>query len=191
MNLSSSYSDILINNNSLTISHQRNASTSPKRIQLKDQIIQQITTLISLELNKIDSKEIETKLSIYFNLTENNEANNYIKSLSSIISEVKKNLNIKVKNFLNHNINALIDNIEASNNNINNSYNNFNESELIMKNKYKLILKKIKVLNNNSRIKFKKLYDNLSNEYDKILSTVYDYLQKGNTKLVIDRLNRV
>ena len=190
MNLSSSYSDILISNNSLTISHQRNASTSPKRIQLKDQIIQQITTLISLELNKIDSKEIETKLSIYFNLTENNEANNYIKIFTSTIDEVKKNLNFKVKNFLNHNINALIDNIKASNNNINNSYNNFNESELIMKNKFKLILKEIKVLNNNSRIKFKKLYDNLSNEYDKILSTVYDYLQKGNTKLVIDRLNR-
>ena len=53
MNLSSSFSEILINNNnSLTISHPRNASTSPKRIQLKDQIIQQITTLISLELNK-------------------------------------------------------------------------------------------------------------------------------------------
>ena len=124
MNLSSSYSDILISNNSLTISHQRNASTSPKRIQLKDQIIQQITTLISLELNKIDSKEIETKLSIYFNLTENNEANNYIKIFTSTIDEVKKNLNFKVKNFLNHNINALIDNIKASNNNINNSYNN-------------------------------------------------------------------
>ena len=191
MNLSSSYSDILISNNSLTISHQRNASTSPKRIQLKDQIIQQITTLISLELNKIDSKEIETKLSIYFNLTENNEANNYIKIFTSTIDEVKKNLNFKVKNFLNHNINALIDNIKASNNNIINSYNNLNENELIMKNKFKLILKEIKVLNNNSRIKFKKLYDNLSNEYDKILSTVYDYLQKGNTKLVIDRLNRV
>ena len=190
MNLSSSYNDILINNNSLTISHQRNASTSPKRVQLKDQIIQQITTLISLELNKIDSRDIETKLAIYFNLNENDEANNYIKSLSSTISEVKKNLNIKVKNFLNHNINALIDNIKSQNNNINNLYNN-NENDLIMKNKFKLILKEIKVLNNNSRIKFKKLYDNLSNEYDKILSTVYDYLQKGNTKLVIDRLNRV
>ena len=47
------------------------------------------------------------------------------------------------------------------------------------------------MLNNNSRIKYKKLYDNLSNEYDKILSTIYDYMQKGNTKLVIDRLNRI
>ena len=185
MNLSSSFSEILMNNNnSLTISHQRNASTSPKRIQLKDQIIQQITTLISLELNKIDSRDIETKLSLYFNLSENNEANTYIQSLCSKISEVKKNLNFKVKNFLNHNINALIENIKSENNNI-------IDNDLIMKNKYKLILKEMKALNNNSRIKFKKLYDNLSNEYDKILSTVYDYLQKGNTKLVIDRLNRV
>ena len=54
-----------------------------------------------------------------------------------------------------------------------------------------MILKEIKALNNNARIKFKKLYDNLSGEYDKVLSTVYDYLQKGNTKLVIDRLNRI
>ena len=185
MNLSSSFSEILINNNnSLTISHPRNASTSPKRIQLKDQIIQQITTLISLELNKIDSRDIETKLSLYFNLSENNEANTYIQSLCSKISEVKKNINFKVKNFLNHNINALIENIKIENNNI-------IENDLMMKNKYKLILKEIKTLNNNSRIKFKKLYDNLSNEYDKILSSVYDYLQKGNTKLIIDRLNRV
>jgi len=187
MNLSSSFSEILMNNNnnnSLTISHQRNASTSPKRIQLKDQIIQRITTLISLELNKIDSRDIETKLSLYFNLSENNEANTYIQSLCSKISEVKKNLNSKVKNFLNHNINALIENIKSENNNI-------IDNDLIMKNKYKLILKEMKAMNNNSRIKFKKLYDNLSNEYDKILSTVYDYLQKGNTKLVIDRLNRV
>ena len=79
-----------------------------------------------------------------------------------------------------------------SNLSINNIYNN-NDSDttLSIKNKYKSLLKEIKILNNNSRIKFKKLYDNLSNEYDKILSSVYDYLQKGNTKLVIDRLNRV
>ena len=188
MSLSSSFSDLLMNsnntNNSLTISHVRNASTSPKRIQLKDQIIQQLTTLISLELSKIDSRDIETKLSLFFNLSENNEAKEYINSLCSKITEMKKNINIKVKNFLNHNINALIDNIENGNNNM-------SDNDLVMKNKFKLILKEIKTLNNNSRIKFKKLYDNLSNEYDKIFSTVYDYLQKGNTKLVIDRLNRV
>ena len=188
MSLSSSFSDLLMNsnntNNSLTISHVRNASTSPKKIQLKDQIIQQLTTLISLELSKIDSRDIETKLSLFFNLSENNEAKEYINSLCSKITEMKKNINIKVKNFLNHNINALIDNIENGNNNM-------SDNDLVMKNKFKLILKEIKTLNNNSRIKFKKLYDNLSNEYDKIFSTVYDYLQKGNTKLVIDRLNRV
>ena len=193
MSLSSSYSDIFTNT-SLTISHPRNVSTSPKKIQLKDQIIQQLSTLISLELNLIDPRDIETKLSIYFNLSENDEASTYIKSLCSKISEVKNTINIKVKNFLNHNINALIDNIKNQHNNIsiNNIYNN-NDSDttLSIKNKYKSLLKEIKILNNNSRIKFKKLYDNLSSEYDKILSTVYDYLQKGNTKLVIDRLNRV
>ena len=187
MSLSSSFIDILINNNnnSFSIPHPRNASTSPKRIKLKGQIIQQLTTLISLELTKIDSRDIETKLSLYFNLAENNEGNEYIKSLCSKITETKKNINVKVKNFLNHNINALIDSIQNDNNN------NISDSDLIMRNKFKLILKEIKALNNNSRIKFKKLYDNLSNEYDKILSTIYDYLQKGNMKLVIDRINRV
>ena len=194
MNLSSSFNDILLlNNNSLTISHTRNASTSPKRIQLKDQIIQQITTLISLELNQLDSIDIETKLSLYFNLSDNNEAKTYVQSLCNKITEIKKNINFKVKNFLNHNINALIDSIKSNNNiNINSSFNNnINENILELNNKFKLILKEIKAVNNNSRIKFKKLYDNLSNEYDKVLSTVYDYLQKGNMKLVIDRLNRV
>ena len=189
MNLSSSYSD-LFKNNSLIISHPRNASTSPKKTQLKDQIIQQLSTLISLELNKIDSREIETKFSIYFNLNENDESLTYIQALCSKISETKKSINNKLKNFLNHNINALIENLQSENNNIstiNTSLNNI-ENE---KNKFKSILKEIKVLNNNSRIKYKKLYDNLSNEYDKILSTIYDYMQKGNTKLVIDRLNRI
>ena len=189
MNLSSSYSD-LFKNNSLIISHPRNASTSPKKTQLKDQIIQQLSTLISLELNKIDSREIETKFSIYFNLNENDEGLTYIQALCSKISETKKSINNKLKNFLNHNINALIENLQSENNNIstiNTSLNNI-ENE---KNKFKSILKEIKVLNNNSRIKYKKLYDNLSNEYDKILSTIYDYMQKGNTKLVIDRLNRI
>ena len=189
MNLSSSYSD-LFKNNSLIISHPRNASTSPKKTQLKDQIIQQLSTLISLELNKIDSREIETKFSIYFNLNENDKSLTYIQSLCSKISETKKSINNKLKNFLNHNINALIENLQSGNNNIstiNTSLNNI-ENE---KNKFKSILKEIKVLNNNSRIKYKKLYDNLSNEYDKILSTIYDYMQKGNTKLVIDRLNRI
>ena len=189
MNLSSSYSD-LFKNNSLIISHPRNASTSPKKTQLKDQIIQQLSTLISLELNKIDSREIETKFSIYFNLNENDKSLTYIQSLCSKISETKKSINNKLKNFLNHNINALIENLQSENNNIstiNTSLNNI-ENE---KNKFKSILKEIKVLNNNSRIKYKKLYDNLSNEYDKILSTIYDYMQKGNSKLVIDRLNRI
>ena len=191
MNLSSSYSD-MFSNNSLTISHTRNSSTSPKRIQIKDQIIQQLSTLISLELNKIDSKDIEKKLSIYFNLEENPDAKSYIQSLCQNITDIKKTINFKSKNFLNHNINALIENINDENNNIkiNNSSNN-NDNDITIKNKFKSILKEIKALNNNSRIKFKKLYDNLSNEYDKILSTVYDYLQKNNTKLVIDRLNRV
>ena len=190
MNLSSSYSDIF-NNNSLIISHQRNASTSPKRTQLKDQIIQQLSTLISLELNKIDSRDIETKFSIYFNLNENDEAYIYIQSLCSKITETKKEINNKLKNFLNHNINALIENISEQNNNNISIINNSSDNDITLKNKYKQILKEIKTLNNNSRIKFKKLYDNLSNEYDKILSTIYDYIQKGNTKLILDRLNRV
>ena len=190
MNLSSSYSDIF-NNNSLIISHQRNASTSPKRTQLKDQIIQQLSTLISLELNKIDSRDIEAKFSIYFNLNENDEAYIYIQSLCSKITETKKEINNKLKNFLNHNINALIENIIEQNNNNISIINNSSDNDITLKNKYKQILKEIKTLNNNSRIKFKKLYDNLSNEYDKILSTIYDYIQKGNTKLILDRLNRV
>ena len=190
MNLSSPYSDIF-NNNSLIISHQRNASTSPKRTQLKDQIIQQLSTLISLELNKIDSRDIEAKFSIYFNLNENDEAYIYIQSLCSKITETKKEINNKLKNFLNHNINALIENISEQNNNNISIINNSSDNDITLKNKYKQILKEIKTLNNNSRIKFKKLYDNLSNEYDKILSTIYDYIQKGNTKLILDRLNRV
>ena len=173
MNLSSSYSDIF-NNNSLIISHQRNASTSPKRTQLKDQIIQQLSTLISLELNKIDSRDIEAKFSIYFNLNENDEAYIYIQSLCSKITETKKEINNKLKNFLNHNINALIENISEQNNNNISIINNSSDNDITLKNKYKQILKEIKTLNNNSRIKFKKLYDNLSNEYDKILSTIYD-----------------
>ena len=189
MNLSSSYSD-LFKNNSLIISHPRNASTSPKKTQLKDQIIQQLSTLISLELNKIDSREIETKFSIYFNLNENDKSLTYIQALCSKISETKKSINNKLKNFLNHNINALIENLQSENNNINTINTSLNNIEN-EKNKFKSILKEIKVLNNNSRIKYKKLYDNLSNEYDKILSTIYDYMQKGNTKLVIDRLNRI
>ena len=197
MSLISSFSDILTNN-SLTLSHPRNASTSPKKVSPKDKIIQQITSLMSLELNKIDTRDIETKLSIYFNLNENDESNKYIQSLCSKINEVKNSVTNKVKNYLNHNINNIIENINTSNskyfNNISefntiNNYTTIDDSE--MKNKFKAILKEIKILNNNSRIKFKKLYDNLSNEYDKILSTIYDYLQKGNSKLVVERLNRV
>ena len=190
MSLIKSFNNIL-SNNSTIISHTRHASTSPKRIQLKDQIIQQLSTIMTLELNKIDTREIETKLSIYFNIIENDEAASYIKSLCTKISDIKISTVSKVKNFLNQNINSLI---ESSNQNVT----NFSENNLYnvtdsdtLKNKFKLILKEVKVLNNNSRVKFKKLYDSLSNEYDKILSTMYDYVQKNNTKLIIDRLNRI
>ena len=190
MSLIKSFNNIL-SNNSAILGHTRHASTSPKRIQLKDQIIQQLSTIMSLELNKIDTREIETKLSIYFNIKENDEASSYINSLSTKISDVKISTISKAKNFLNNNINSLI---ESSNQNMT----NFSENNLYnvtdvdsLKNKFKSILKEIKVLNNNSRVKFKKLYDSLSNEYDKILSTIYDYVQKNNTKLIIDRLNRI
>ena len=186
MSLIKSYNNFF-NNNSVIIGHVRNASTSPKRIELKDQIIQQISAIMSLELNKIDTRDIETKLSIYFNLNENDDASTYVKSLCTKISEIKNSTIYKVKNYLNHNINNLI---ESNNNYVDNNFCNYNDIESI-KNKYKSILKEVKVLNNNSRVKFKKLYDSLSNEYDKILSTIYDYLQKNNTKLVLDRLNRI
>ena len=61
----------ILNNSSTFIGHTRTVSTSPKKIQLKDQLIQQISTIISFELNKIDTRDIETKLSIYFNMSEN------------------------------------------------------------------------------------------------------------------------
>ena len=184
-----SFSTVL-SNNSAIIGHSRNISTSPKKIKLKDQIIQQISTIMSLELNKIDTRDIQTKLSIYFNINENDDANSYIKSLCANISDTKNSTISKVKNFLNHNINALIEN--SMENNSNENYSMYNNGDFdSMKNKYKSILKEVKVLNNNSRVKFKKLYDSLSNEYDKILSTMYDYLQKNNTKLIIDRLNRI
>ena len=186
MSLIKSYNNFF-NNNSVIIGHVRNASTSPKRLELKDQIIQQISAIMSLELNKIDTRDIETKLSIYFNLNENDDASTYVKSLCTKISEIKNSTIYKVKNYLNHNINNLI---ESNNNYVDNNFCNYNDIESI-KNKYKSILKEVKVLNNNSRVKFKKLYDSLSNEYDKILSTIYDYLQKNNTKLVLDRLNRI
>ena len=178
------------NNNSAILGHARHVSTSPKRIDLKDQIIQQISTIMSLELNKIDTRDMETKLSIYFNLNENDEGASYIKSLCTKISDIKNSTICKVKSFLNHNINSLIKNSYESMNNFNeNNLNNYDIDSL--RNKFKSILKEVKILNNNSRIKFKKLYDSLSNEYDKILSTIYDYLQKNNTKLIIDRLNRI
>ena len=184
-----SFSTVL-SNNSAIIGHSRNISTSPKKIKLKDQIIQQISTIMSLELNKIDTRDIQTKLSIYFNINENDDANSYIKSLCANIADTKNSTISKVKNFLNHNINALIEN--SMENNSNENYSMYNNGDFdSMKNKYKSILKEVKVLNNNSRVKFKKLYDTLSNEYDKILSTMYDYLQKNNTKLIIDRLNRI
>ena len=179
-----------LSDNSAIIGHTRTISTSPKKIKLKDQIIQQISTIMSLELNKIDTRDIQTKLSIYFNINENDDANSYIKSLCANISDTKNSTISKVKNFLNHNINALIEN--SMENNSNENYLMYNNGDIdSMKNKYKSILKEVKVLNNNSRVKFKKLYDSLSNEYDKILSTMYDYLQKNNTKLIIDRLNRI
>ena len=190
MSLIKSFNNIL-SNNSAILGHTRHASTSPKRIQLKDQIIQQLSTIMSLELNKIDTREIETKLSIYFNIKENDEASSYINSLSTKISDVKISTISKAKNFLNNNINSLIENSKQNMTNFseNNLYNVTDVDSL--KNKFKSILKEIKVLNNNSRVKFKKLYDSLSNEYDKILSTIYDYVQKNNTKLIIDRLNRI
>jgi len=191
MSLIKSFNNLLNNNNSTIIAHTRNASTSPKRIPLKDQIIQQISTIMSLELNKIDTRDIETKLSIYFNLNENDDASSYIKSLCAQISDIKNSTICKVKNFLNHNINSLIKNSIENNNNFNENNLNNNGDIDSMRNKFKTILKEVKVLNNNSRVKFKKLYDTLSNEYDKILSTMYDYIQKNNTKLIIDRLNRI
>ena len=190
MSLIKSYNNIL-NNNSLNLGHARNASTSPKRIQLKDQIIQQLSTIMSLELNKIDTRDIETKLSIYFNINENDEASTYVKSLCTKISEIKNSTISQVKTFLNHNINNLI---ESNNNNNcidNTPYENYNYDIDSIKNKYKSILKEVKVLKNNSRIKYKKLYDSLSTEYDKILSTIYDYIKKNNTKLIQDRLYRI
>ena len=190
MSLIKSYNNIL-NNNSLNLGHARNASTSPKRIQLKDQIIQQLSTIMSLELNKIDTRDIETKLSIYFKINKNDEASTYVKSLCTKISEIKNSTISQVKTFLNHNINNLI---ESNNNNNcidNTPYENYNYDIDSIKNKYKSILKEVKVLKNNSRIKYKKLYDSLSTEYDKILSTIYDYIKKNNTKLIQDRLYRI
>ena len=191
MSLNKSLKNILFNNSTF-IGHARNISTSPKKIQLKDQIIQQISTIMSLELNKIDTRDIETKLSIYFNISENDEGSKYIKSLCVNISDIKNSTISKVKNYLNHNINNLI---EANKESIqeNNLFHNTNINNGIdsMKNQYKSILKEIKILNNNSRVKFKKLYDSLSNEYDKLLSTTYDYIQKSNTSALLDRLNRI
>ena len=188
--MSKSSFNTVLSNNSAIIGHSRNISTSPKKIKLKDQIIQQISTIMSLELNKIDTRDIQTKLSIYFNINENDDANSYIKFLCANIADTKNSTISKVKNFLNHNIIALIENSMENNSNENYSM-NINGDIDSMKNKFKSILKEVKVLNNNSRVKFKKLYDSLSNEYDKILSTMYDYLQKNNTKLIIDRLNRI
>ena len=186
MSLKKSFNNLINNNNnSVIIGHARHISTSPKRLDLKDQIIQQISTIMSLELNKIDTRDIETKLSIYFNLNENDDASSYIKSLCAQISDIKNSTICKVKNFLNHNINSLIKNSCENMNNFNeNNLNNYYDIDS-MRNKFKSILKEVKILNNNSRVKFKKLYDTLSNEYDKILSTIYDYLQKNNTKLII------
>ena len=192
MSLIKSFNNLL-NKNSFNIGHARNASTSPKKTQLKDQIVQQISTIMSLELNKIDTRDIETKLSIYFNINENDEASSYIKSLCTKISDIKISTICKVKNFLNHNISSLIDNYNENNNS--NDYNlNINSNTVdieSIKNKYKSILKEVKILNNNSRVKFKKLYDSLSNEYDKILSTMYDCVQRNNINLILDRLNRI
>ena len=192
MSLIKSYNNLL-NNNSLNLGHVRHASSSPKRIQLKDQIIQQLSTIMSLELNKIDTRDIETKLSIYFNINENDEASTYVKSLCTKILEIKTTTITKVKTFLNHNISYLMENSINNNNNYadNNAFENYNYDIDSIKNKYKSILKEVKILNNNSRIKYKKLYDSLSNEYDKILSTIYDYIQKNNTKLILDRLYRI
>ena len=182
----------LINNNSVIIGHARNASTSPKKTQLKDHIIQQISTIMSLELNKIDTRDIETKLSIYFNINESDEASIYIKSLCTKISDIKISAICKVKNFLNHNISSLIENYKENNNNMDYNINIINNNDLEnIKKKYKSILKEVKALNNNSRVKFKKLYDSLSNEYDKILSTIYESVQKNNVSSILDRLNRI
>ena len=182
----------ILNNSSNFISHSRTLSTSPKKILLKDQLIQQISTIMSFELNKIDVRDIETKLSIYFNISENDETNAYIKTLCANISETKNSTISKVKNFLNHNINYLFENnMERSDNFSEKNLSCVNEDIDSMSNKLKSILKEIKNLNNNSRIKFKKLYDNLSNEYDKILSTLYDYLRKNKTRLIIERLGRI
>ena len=191
MSLIKSYNNILCNNSAI-IGHARNASTSPKRIQLKDQIIQQISTIMSLELNKIDTMDIETKLSIYFNIKENDEASSYIKSLCTKISDIKISTVCKVKNFLNHNILSLIENSNDYTTNFSekNLYNINTDLESI-NNQFKSILKEVKILNNNSRIKFKKLYDSLSNEYDRILSTMYEHVQKKNINLILDRLNRI
>lgn len=188
--MSKSSFNTVLSNNSALIGHSRNISTSPKKTKLKDQIIQQISTIMSLELNKIDTRDIQTKLSIYFNINENDDANSYIKFLCANIADTKNSTISKVKNFLNHNIIALIENSMENNSNENYLMNSNGDIDS-MKNKFKSILKEVKVLNNNSRVKFKKLYDSLSNEYDKILSTMYDYLQKNNTKLIIDRLNRI
>ena len=182
----------LINNNSVIIGHARNAYTYQKKTQLKDHIIQQISTIMSLELNKIDTRDIETKLSIYFNIKESDEASTYIKSLCTKISDIKISTICKVKNFLNHNISSLIENYKESNNINDYNINIINNNDLEnIKNKYKSILKEVKVLNNNSRVKFKKLYDSLSNEYDKILSTIYESVQKNNINSILDRLNRI
>ena len=191
MSLVKSFNNILCNNSAI-IGHTRNASTSPKRIQLKDQIIQQLSTIMTLELNKIDTMDIETKLSIYFNIKENDEASSYIKSLCTKISDIKISTVCKVKNFLNHNILSLIENSNdyATNFSEKNLYNINTDIESI-NNQFKSILKEVKILNNNSRIKFKKLYDSLSNEYDRILSTMYEHVQKNNINLILDRLNRI
>ena len=191
MSLVKSFNNILCNNSAI-IGHTRNASTSPKRIQLKDQIIQQLSTIMTLELNKIDTMDIETKLSIYFNIKENDEASSYIKSLCTKISDIKISTVCKVKNFLNHNILSLIENSNdyATNFSEKNLYNINTDIESI-NNQFKSILKEVKILNNNSRIKFKKLYDSLSNEYDRILSTMYEHVQKKNINLILDRLNRI
>ena len=164
----------------------RTQSTSPRRNIVKNQIIQQITSIMTLELNKIDPREIETKLSIYFNISENDSVNNYIKLLCNNISETKNATIEKVKKFLNNNINSLlVSNLPTLNNN--NFSSNENDTQLT----FKSILKEVKTLNNNSRVKFKKLYDSLANEYDKILCQLSDYIQKNNTKLAVDRLSKI
>ena len=126
-----------------------------------------ITSMISIELNKIDTNEIKNLMySLVKNITEEQET--YIYNLCIKIQEIKKGIIYKVYKLIKEK----------------------NQNEIIKENSNnESIVNELKNLNKQSKIKFKQFDNLMSIDYENNFKKLNEFIQKGKIQHSLQQIN--